>query len=280
MWLLPTSFSIRSRCELKVKWGFLALKLDTSKAYDRVEWGFVVAMQRRVGFGPKLVSVVLECISTPVFSVKAIRYLLIFFSCAEGLSALIRGQERLGLWNGFMCSLSAPIVTHLFFADDSLLFCCADATCYSSFCTILDTYEKGAGQLVNLEKSAFCCSRNISDDEAGRISRELGISHTSEMESYLGIPVRTGRQKLKIFCNITRRVQKQLLAWRARMFSAGGREILVKAVVQAIPTYTMSLYKLPSTLINNLQGLVARFWWGGLKDRRKIHWTRWEVLSR
>ena len=173
--------------------------------------------------------------------------------------------ERLGLWMGFSCSPNAPVITHLLFADDSLLFCSADTKCYSAFHSILATYEKGTGQLVNFEKSAFCCSRNISAEQAARISDALGILHTTEMESYLGMPVRTGRQKLRIFSNISHRVKKQLLSWRARMFSAGGREILVKAVVQAIPTFTMSLFKLPSTLINELHGLVARFWWGGVR---------------
>ena len=194
--------------------GVLALKLDMSKAYDRVEWKFLVAMMRRVGFGPKLVAVVLECISTPVFSIvingkvgsviKPGRGLrqgcplspYLFLLCAEGLSALIRGQERLGLWRGFSCSLGAPVITHLLFADDSLLFCRADPRCFAALRTILDTYEKGSGQLVNLEKSAFCCSRNIPEGETTIISGMIGIPYTREMKYYLGMPIRAGRQKL------------------------------------------------------------------------------------
>ena len=59
-----------------------------------------------------------------------------------------------------------------------------------------------------------------------------------------------------------------------------GREILIKAVVQAIPTYTMHCFKLPIGLCNELEGLIRRFWWVQRGDQRKIHWVRWKELCK
>ena len=56
------------------------------------------------------------------------------------------------------------------------------------------------------------------------------------------------------------------------------REILIKAVIQAIPTYTMSCFKLPKGLIREIETLIRRFWWGYRGEQRKIHWISWERL--
>lgn len=62
------------------------------------------------------------------------------------------------------------------------------------------------------------------------------------------------------------------------MLSQAGREILIKAVIQAIPTYTMSCFKLPKGLINEIESLIQKFWWGYRGEQRKIHWVSWDKL--
>lgn len=57
-----------------------------------------------------------------------------------------------------------------------------------------------------------------------------------------------------------------------------GREILIKAVVQASPIYAMNLFKFPVSLCNKLQSIITKFWWGGAQMENKIHWTRWQHL--
>jgi len=50
----------------------------------------------------------------------------------------------------------------------------------------------------------------------------------------------------------------------------------LKAVVQAIPTYSMSVFQLPTTLCKDLQGLMQRFWWGHMVKEVNVHWMSWE----
>lgn len=68
----------------------------------------------------------------------------------------------------------------------------------------------------------------------------------------------------------------KLQLWRTKFFSSAGREVLIKAVVQAVPTYTMSVFRLPANLIQDLQALTLNFWWGGTDSKRKNHCTKWE----
>ena len=69
-------------------------------------------------------------------------------------------------------------------------------------------------------------------------------------------------------------------AGRESLLSQAGREVLIKAVVQAIQTYTMCCFKLPLGLCNKIEKLIRVFWWGQRGDRRKIHWVKWEKMCK
>ena len=60
--------------------------------------------------------------------------------------------------------------------------------------------------------------------------------------------------------------------------SQAGREVLIKSVIQAIPTFTMSCFKLPATLCHEIETMVRKFWWGQRGERRKVHWVKWDDL--
>ena len=51
-----------------------------------------------------------------------------------------------------------------------------------------------------------------------------------------------------------------------------GKEVLIKAVGQFIPTYTMEVFQLPIKLCDELDAMCAKFWWGQVGNERKIHW--------
>ena len=99
-------------------------------------------------------------------------------------------------------------------------------------------------------------------------------------EKYLGLPSLVGRNKKSSFNYIKEHVWRKLQGWGENLLSQARREVLIKAVVQAIPTYTMNCFKLPIGLCKELKGLIRRFWWGQRGDRRKIHWVRWEELCK
>ena len=72
----------------------------------------------------------------------------------------------------------------------------------------------------------------------------------------------------------------KLQGWKGKLLSQAGKEVLLKAVVQAIPTFAMSCFHLSIGLCQDIEMLVRRFWWGQRRDRRKIHWKKWKVLCK
>ena len=87
-----------------------------------------------------------------------------------------------------------------------------------------------------------------------------------------------GRDKKKSFSIIKERIWKKHKGWKEKLLSQAGREILIKAIIQAIPTYTMSCFKLLKCLIRDIETLIRKFWWGYRGEQRKIHWISWEKL--
>ena len=123
----------------KGKKGALALKLDVSKAYDRVEWSFLKGMMIKLGFPEVWVDRVMRCVSTPSFSVqingKAYGNVIpsrglrqgdplspyLFLICAEGFTSLLAKVELDGKLHGVAVCRNAPCITNLLFANDSLI---------------------------------------------------------------------------------------------------------------------------------------------------------------
>ena len=73
---------------------------------------------------------------------------------------------------------------------------------------------------------------------------------------------------------------RKLQGWEAQLLSQAEREVLLKTVIQAIPTYTIGCFKLPVGLCNEIETLIKKFWWGQRVDRRKIHWVKWEEMTK
>ena len=87
-----------------------------------------------------------------------------------------------------------------------------------------------------------------------------------------------GRGKKQSFSYIKERVWKKLQGWKEKLLSQAGKEVLIKFVIQAIPTYAMSCFKLPKGLIHELETMIRKFLWGYKNEGRKIHWVNWERL--
>ena len=112
------------------------------------------------------------------------------------------------------------------------------------------------------------------------IKGALGVQVVQQYEKYLGLPSFIGRGKKASFDNIKQRVWKNLHGWEGKLLSQAGREVLIRAVAQALPTYTMSCFKLPVGLCHEIEGLIRKFFWGQRGDSRKIHWIKWEDLCK
>ena len=92
-------------------------------------------------------------------------------------------------------------------------------------------------------------------------------------EKYLGLPTFVSGSKKNVFKYIHERLLKKLKGWKEGFLSQAGREVLIKAIAQAIPTYAMQCFRIPVTTLNEIESLFRSFFWGQKKDERKMAWV-------
>ncbi|KAK2638289.1 hypothetical protein Ddye_026084 [Dipteronia dyeriana] len=250
----------------------MALKLDMLKAYDRVEWVFFKRMVIRMGFLEGWIS---QCCGAFLRPARGLRQwdplsLYLFIICAEGLSSVINAAVSNGGISGFQCSRVGPIVSHILFADDSLLYSKATSDNCTTIRNLLDDYASASGQLINFEKLALCVSISVGRAEGSRLASIIGVQWVKCHERYMGLPCFTSRNKKKLFSEIKERVWDKVNGWKSKLFSVGGKEVLLKAVIHAIPTFAMSLFRLPRSLISDIHTMCGRFYWGIRRSLEKF----------
>ncbi|XP_040957843.1 uncharacterized protein [Gossypium hirsutum] len=210
------------------KKGFMVVKLDMSKAYDRVEWGFVEGVMEKMGFDPGWVELVLKCVSSVSYSVICNRNTgrtflptrglrqgdplspFLFLFCEEGISSLMRLAEGDNVLKGVKASRHGPAITHLLFADDCILFAEATEGGAHSLKQILKDYEVSSGQCVNFDKSMVFFSTNTKDREREAVSQILGVRRANDLERYLGLPSMVGRRKRSSFQILKDRLKQKI----------------------------------------------------------------------
>ena len=156
----------------------MAMKLNMAKAYDRVEWHFLKVVMEKMGFSAVWIGWIMSCISTVIYSfningqpkeyIKLNRglrqgdplspyWFLIFF---KGISNLLEKAVEMKEISGLKINRHRLALTHLFFADDTLVLCKASKNEAYKLKDILYQCEKDSGQLINLKKSSILFSKN------------------------------------------------------------------------------------------------------------------------
>ena len=232
---------------------------------------------RRLGFQERWISLMMMCVNSVSYSVlvngepkgrifptRGLRQRdpissYLFLLCAEGLSAMLRQVECGGIPRGISVCRQAPLVSHLLFADDCIVFCNASKEEGDRVTKILETYEKELGQKLNREKTSLFFSKNTSEEVKERVRDMFGAQIIHQHERYLGLPPLVGRGKKKAFHRILNQVGRKVGSWKGKLLTMAGREILIKVVAQATPMYTMNCFKLPDSPCNELNFLIRNF---------------------
>ena len=145
---------------------------------------------------------------------------------------------------------------------------------------ILALYESQSGQMINKDKSSAMFSKGTKDGAKQAVLGELGILRESRNERYLGLPCHLGASKQKEFEYLKEKIWQRIQGWKERFLSKAGKEILIKAIAQAIPTYAMSCFDLTKTLCDEISKMICRYWWNNQEEKNKCHWISWEKMSR
>lgn len=206
-----TKLSICRTSEAK-KFCSMAVKTDMSKAYDRIEWGFLQAVLKRLGFHERWIGWIMICVKSVSYSFlingapqgkvipsRGIRqgdplspYL--FILCTEVLSSLCQQAQAKGLLPGVRVARGSPPINHLLFADDTMFFCKSSSKCCSALTRLLGCYEEASGKKINLSKSAITFSSKTTQTCKSRVKRSLHIEKEGGIGKYLGLPEHFGQR--------------------------------------------------------------------------------------
>lgn len=202
----------------------------------------------------------------------------LFILCAEALSGLLRREVVRGTIHGLRIANQAPIVSHLFFPDYSVIFVRANVEEAGRVKDVLGVYERASGQMVSFEKTKVSFSKGVGVARRAHIAVVLGVQIMDIHDRYIGLPTVVGRSKKVITKGVREMLWRKLHGWKGMILSKTGREVLIKAVSQSIPTYGMSVFKFPNAFCDEIRSLVSQFWWGQKNGERKIHWLAWSKL--
>lgn len=275
---------------------WMVAKTDMSKAYDRVEWGYLRALLCALGFDKTWINWVMKCVTSVTYSVlindqahgmivpqRGLRQgdplsPLLFVLCTEGLSHLLLKAEDEGKVEGIKFGASGPAVNHMLFADDCLFACKVQQDQSMYLLHLLKTYEQGTGQMINPAKSSIIFGKGVSEVNKNRVKQSLGIMAEGGEGKYLDLPEVLKGSKVTSFSYLKERMAAKVSGWYAKTLSQGGKEIMLKTVASAIPVHTMSVYKIPQTLVASMHSIMANFWWNNAEHKSRIHWIGWDKL--
>ena len=241
----------------------------------------------RLGFDEGWMNLIMKCISTVKYKIKVNGDVTetitpqrglrqgdplspyLFLLCAEGFSAMLHNAERIGLIRGIKICRGAPSVSHLLFADDSIVFLEGSKDSLLALKEILGKYEAASGQKVNLQKSSIFFGKGCPEGRKEVFRQVIGIETEALGERYLGLPTVVGRSKEGTFKHLTESSKGKVSGWKGQGLSKAAREVLVKSVLQATPTYTMSCIQLTKKMCRKLTSISSKFWWGAANGERK-----------
>ena len=139
---------------------------------------------------------------------------------------------------------------------------------------VVKRYGKASGKCINFDKSSLLFG-NINANDRHQIKDTLGIQNERGMGTYLEIPEDISGSKCKLFAFLKDKLMPRVNGWTGRCLSKGGKEVLIKSILLALPTYVMSTFFLPLEICENLASVIAQFWWSSNPPKRGIHWTKW-----
>jgi hypothetical protein len=250
------------------------------------------------GFSLGFCKLISNCVSSSWFSVvmngtskgffKACRglrqgdplspYLLILVE--EVFSRLLRKKVQDGTIGHYLQPRKGPLISHLLYADDMVIFSTGRKKDVRSILEVLDIYAQWSGQVVNASKSSIFFSNRIPDSRHQELIRISGFSIGNFPTRYLGVPIFPGRVKAWYFEDLLVKIYKKIEGWKMRYLSAGARLLLIKHVLSSLPVHLLSVLPVPKQIFGKINRLFSTFFWGASEGRPKRKWVSWDSVCR
>lgn len=169
----------------------------------------------------------------------------------------------------------------MLFADDSYLYCKADESEATKVLELLEVYEQASGPKVNRGKSSVFFSSNVTESNRQLVCSILQMEEANDSSTYLGLPNFLGRSKSAILGYLKEKATTRIKSWGGKYISRSGKEVLIKTVAQALPTYAMNVFLLPLEITKSIEKTLAQYWWKTSQEKQSnLIWMNWERMSR
>ncbi|XP_058768559.1 uncharacterized protein LOC131642300 [Vicia villosa] len=274
----------------------LLLKVDFEKAYDSVSWQYLRETLLRMGFGSRWMRWMDACIfnnhmsvlvngsATKEFKVqKGLRQgdplsPFLFVLAMEGLTALVKKSVEVGNFKPFMYGENDSMDI-LQFADDTIIL--GEASCDNiwNMKVILRGFELVSGLRINFSKSNII-GVNVGEWYMNAAMTFLSCKKGVAPFKFLGIMVGDNPRRKKVWLEVVNNIKRRLSSWKGRNISMGGRVTLINSVLNSIPVFTLSFFKIPGNIAKSIRKIQSEFLWSGKLENRSIHLVKWEVVCR
>ncbi|KAL0368488.1 UNVERIFIED_CONTAM: hypothetical protein Scaly_1067700 [Sesamum calycinum] len=143
--------------------------------------------------------------------------------------------------------------------DDTLILCQASEDAMNCIKRILETLERTSGLQINLDNFAMVLSKNVPELSKKHMTAIFGVKTEEKHTKYFGLPTAVDKSKRDVFDGIKDRIWSKMQGCAAKKLSQAGRAVLIKSVLQALPTFMMSCFRLSDTLLRQIEGMFANF---------------------
>jgi hypothetical protein len=198
---------------------------------------------------------------------------------AEGFGGAMKRAGDLGLFKGFNIGGDGPLISHLQYADDTLCIGEASVENLWSLKAILRGFERASGLKVNFWKSNIM-GVNVVNEFMELASNFLNCIRGGIPFKYLGLPVGASPRKMSTWAPMVEKIRSKLNSWGNRHISFGGRLVLINSVLNSIPIFYMSLFKMSVQVRKKVVRIQRDFLWGGVHGSKKLSWVKWKVVCR
>ncbi|RVW74104.1 LINE-1 reverse transcriptase-like [Vitis vinifera] len=230
----------------------LICKLDIEKAYDSINWQFLLKTLHKMGFDSKWLGWMWSCISSAKFSVLVNGVPAGFFPSSKGL----RQGDPL---SPYLFVLGMEVLDALIRRAIAVFRANKEHLTHLSW--ILLWFEAALGLRINLDKSEIIPIGVL--EEIEEMAVELGCRVGSLPSQYLGLPLGAPNKAPSVWNGVEEKVRRRLARWKRQYISKGGRITLIRSTLASMPIYHMSLFRMPKSMARRLDKVQRDFLWGG-----------------
>ena len=202
----------------------------------------------------------------------------LFNLVVEALNLVIRKATSKGLWEGIEVVPNGTKITHLQYADDTIIFCPPNMEFLLNIKKVLILFQMVSGLQVNFHKSSLM-GIHTDDPWLHSAASSLLCKVGSLPFTYLGLPIGGNVSKIDSWAPIINRIERKLATWKGRLLSLAGRITLIKASISSLPLYYMSIFPIPKGVVEKINKLQRQFLWCRAPGKQSMALVSWAVVE-